>query len=102
MLQDSRFNKEVDKKTGYRTQSLLCMPILNYEGDLIGVAQIMNKTDGCPEFSEQDEDVSLLWFIFQNWSSIREIAGFRMSASMLSLSKITYIFIYSFIYMFSI
>ena len=55
--QDDRFNKAVDKKTGYHTKSILCMPILNYEGEVIGVAQIMNKTDGTPEFTQQDEDV---------------------------------------------
>ena len=59
MFQDPRFNKEIDKKTGYRTRSLLCMPILNYEGDVVGVAQIINKADPhIQEFTEQDEEVS--------------------------------------------
>jgi len=54
--EDPRFNKEIDARTGYRTQSLLCMPILNYDGELMGVAQIMNKTDGSP-YSSQDEEI---------------------------------------------
>jgi len=54
--EDARFNKEIDQRTGYRTQSLLCMPIVNYEGELIGVAQIMNKKDGSP-YSPQDEEI---------------------------------------------
>lgn len=43
---DTRFNSEVDHKTGYKTNVMLSMPICNYEGDVIGVAQIINKTNG--------------------------------------------------------
>lgn len=43
---DPRFNCEIDLKTGYKTNLMLSMPICNYEGDVIGVAQIINKTDG--------------------------------------------------------
>ena len=57
VVQDSRFNKEVDKKTGYHTKSLLCMPILNYDGEVLGIAQIMNKTNGSGEFTAEDEKV---------------------------------------------
>lgn len=33
--QDSRFNQEIDKKTGYHTRSILCMPILDhYHGEV--------------------------------------------------------------------
>lgn len=43
---DPRFNCEIDQKTGYKTNVMLSMPISNYEGDVIGVAQIINKTNG--------------------------------------------------------
>lgn len=43
---DPRFNCEIDQKTGYKTNAMLSMPICNYEGDVIGVAQIINKTNG--------------------------------------------------------
>lgn len=43
---DPRFNCEVDQKTGYKTNLILSMPICNYDGHVIGVAQIINKTDG--------------------------------------------------------
>ncbi|MEG4800370.1 GAF domain-containing protein [Microcoleus sp. ARI1-B5] len=36
-------SKETDKKTGYRTCSMLCMPIFNADHKLIGVTQLMNK-----------------------------------------------------------
>ncbi|XP_013378617.1 cGMP-specific 3',5'-cyclic phosphodiesterase isoform X3 [Lingula anatina] len=57
--EDPRFNNEVDLKTGYKTHSILCMPILNYEGDVIGVAQIINKRTGdeVHEFTEDDVEV---------------------------------------------
>ena len=35
--------KQVDLKTGYRTCSLLCMPVHNADGELIGVTQLVNK-----------------------------------------------------------
>ncbi|HEY9851792.1 MAG TPA: GAF domain-containing protein [Leptolyngbyaceae cyanobacterium] len=35
--------KKTDRTTGYRTCSLLCMPICNPDGDLIGVTQLVNK-----------------------------------------------------------
>jgi adenylate cyclase len=35
--------KKTDRETGYRTCSLLCMPIFNADGELIGVTQLVNK-----------------------------------------------------------
>ncbi|WP_293059938.1 adenylate/guanylate cyclase domain-containing protein [Okeania sp. SIO2B3] len=35
--------KETDEKTGYRTCSLLCMPVFNADNELIGVTQLINK-----------------------------------------------------------
>jgi adenylate cyclase len=43
---DPRFNKEVDRRTGYRTESILAMPILNKAGECIGVTQVLNKRNG--------------------------------------------------------
>jgi adenylate cyclase len=39
----SEKSKETDQKTGYRTCSMLCMPVFNADGDLIGVTQLVNK-----------------------------------------------------------
>ena len=52
---DSRFNKEVDSKTGYKTKTILCMPIRNIEQEIIGVFQILNKFGGY--FTQEDEDI---------------------------------------------
>ncbi|CAH1122354.1 unnamed protein product [Ceutorhynchus assimilis] len=61
---DPRFNNEVDLRTGYKTNIILCMPICNYEGDVIGVAQIINKTDNSPEFSNHDVEVFQRYLTF--------------------------------------
>ena len=52
---DERFNKEIDSKTGYRTNTILCMPIRNIEQKIIGVFQILNKLSGY--FTKEDEDI---------------------------------------------
>lgn len=40
---DPRFNREVDRKTGYRTRSMLTVPLMSFDGTLEGVAQVLNK-----------------------------------------------------------
>jgi adenylate cyclase len=40
---NSETAKETDRKTGYRTCSMLCMPVFNADGELIGVTQLVNK-----------------------------------------------------------
>jgi len=50
---DKRFNPEVDKKTGYRTRSILCMPVKNKKSKTVGVVQVLNRKGG--PFSETDE-----------------------------------------------
>ena len=53
--QDHRFNAAFDKKTGYRTRSVLCMPVFDREGRVAGVTQAINKLDGI--FDEEDVDL---------------------------------------------
>jgi adenylate cyclase len=50
---DLRFNPAFDKKTGYFTRSILCVPIVNKHGKVIGVTQVLNKRGG--PFSSEDE-----------------------------------------------
>ena len=52
---DKRFNKDVDKKTGYKTKTILCMPIKNFNQEIIGVFQVLNKFD--ETFTIDDEDL---------------------------------------------
>ena len=57
-FQDERFNREIDIVTGYRTKALLCMPIKDANGDVIGVAQVINKLGSEHCFTAYDEKVS--------------------------------------------
>jgi adenylate cyclase len=43
---DRRFNPEVDRHTGYRTRSLICVPLRLAGGGIIGVIEILNKQSG--------------------------------------------------------
>jgi len=52
---DPRFNPGVDRLTGFRTQSMLCVPVRNHAGTIIGVTQAMNKEGGV--FGQEDEDL---------------------------------------------
>eukprot|EP01135_Chromosphaera_perkinsii_P010404 Nk52_evm76s2118 gene=Nk52_evmTU76s2118 len=52
--EDSRFNPNVDKQTGYKTKSILCMPIINIEQQIIGVIQMINKLTRAT-FNSDDE-----------------------------------------------
>nr|XP_027221501.1 dual 3',5'-cyclic-AMP and -GMP phosphodiesterase 11-like [Penaeus vannamei] len=54
--QDPRFNPDIDGMTGYKTRSMLCMPIKDSAGEVIGVAQVINKHQG-PCFTVSDEKV---------------------------------------------
>ena len=51
---DPRFNPEFDKQTNFKTKSILCMPMTTRAGELIGVIEVLNKTDG-GTFQESDE-----------------------------------------------
>jgi len=50
---DLRFNPAVDRQTGYFTRSILCVPVVNQHGKVIGVTQVLNKRGG--PFSHEDE-----------------------------------------------
>jgi HD-GYP domain-containing protein (c-di-GMP phosphodiesterase class II) len=52
---DPRFNPDVDRRTGFRTRSILCMPMRTRMGDIIGVVQVLNKRDGV--FTDDDEEL---------------------------------------------
>ena len=51
---DPRFNREVDRKTGFTTRSILSLPVKDQDGHVFAVAQLLNRKDGKP-FSADDE-----------------------------------------------
>jgi len=52
---DPRFLSEIDRKTGFRTRNILCVPLINREKKCIGTIQTLNKNMG--DFTEQDEEL---------------------------------------------
>ncbi|MBN2126042.1 MAG: GAF domain-containing protein [Deltaproteobacteria bacterium] len=53
---DARFYGEIDKKSGFRTRNILCIPLANRKDERIGALQVLNKRSG--DFT--DDDISLL------------------------------------------
>ena len=50
---DPRFNPAVDTETGYRSDTILSVPLVGFEGSHVGVIQLVNKASG--PFTQQDE-----------------------------------------------
>jgi len=79
--QDSRFNPEVDKATGYRTVSILCAPLRDRRGNTLGVVQCLNKRQSGGKigaFNHKDEALlsavaSLAAFYIENTALYRQM-----------------------------
>ena len=47
---------QVDETSGFKTKTILCMPIQNSNGEIMGVVQLLNKMDNTP-FNANDENL---------------------------------------------
>lgn len=52
---DDRFQPAIDQQTGYKTTSILCLPMRNHGRDIIGAVQVLNKKGG--PFEKEDESL---------------------------------------------
>ena len=52
---DPRFNPSIDQQTGYRTRSILCLPILNEKGQCVAVAEALNKINDDNDENRQQQ-----------------------------------------------
>jgi len=52
---DPRFYAEIDARTGYRTKTLLAVPLRNFAGEIIGAFEVLNKEEGT--FTAEDEEI---------------------------------------------
>ena len=50
---DTRFDPSMDQRTGYRTRCMITLPLIDHKGILVGVMQLLNKSQGV--FEETDE-----------------------------------------------
>jgi Nif-specific regulatory protein len=53
--EDPRFLEEIDLRSGYRTRSLLAVPLRTHEGEIIGTFEVLNKMTGA--FGKEDEEI---------------------------------------------
>lgn len=52
---DERFNPEIDRKTGFRTRNMITIPLVGIDSTIVGVLQVLNKTDG--QFDAWDHEL---------------------------------------------
>ncbi len=76
---DARFNRDVDRQTGFRTRSVISLPIKNQEGRVFAVAQLLNRKDGQP-FNADDEErfgsfIASLGVILETLQGLSAAAG---------------------------
>ncbi len=53
--EDPRFFSGIDRQTGFQTRSILCVPLINRNGDCIGTMQVLNKKT--EDFSDEDREI---------------------------------------------
>ena len=70
---DERFNKDIDKQTNYRTRTILCYPLVDKEGECIGVIEAINKYNSV--FTDDDQEV--LKILSQQAASIFKSVSFN-------------------------
>jgi adenylate cyclase len=72
--QDRRFDSSHDQRTGYRTRSILCGPVKNLQGQIVGVIQVINKREG----TFGDRDVTLFKaFAYQTAVAVENFRLYR-------------------------
>jgi putative ABC transport system ATP-binding protein len=76
---DSRFNPEVDKRTGFRTRSILSLPVKNQLGEVFAVAQLLNRKDGQP--FDQDDEARFTNFIASTGVIFETLEGLSMNST---------------------
>lgn len=52
---DPRFNPEIDRQTGFRTQNMIAFPLRGFDNSIVGVLQVLNKVSG--RFDDWDDEL---------------------------------------------
>ncbi|CAI8043683.1 cGMP-dependent 3',5'-cyclic phosphodiesterase, partial [Geodia barretti] len=55
--------KEIDTSTGFHTRNILCFPIKNNTGDVVGVAELCNKVGG-NFFTKYDQELAATFSVY--------------------------------------
>jgi HD-GYP domain-containing protein (c-di-GMP phosphodiesterase class II) len=64
-----RFNDSFDRQAGYRSMSMLCVPLMDTEGEILGVLQLINRLD------EDEEGTPVLPFLAEHARLAQSLAG---------------------------
>ena len=95
---DPRFDRQVDLETGFKTRTLLTVPIFNNRGEIAGVTEMINRRDGSA-FDESDIKMMNAFNVFcgisldnaklykTSLSLTRQLRGFAEMGSALNTSK---------------
>ncbi len=71
-----RFNHEFDQESGYRTKSMLVVPMKNPQGEIIGVVQLINcKRDSRQRIEPDTMDQTVMPFPEERRSLVRSLAS---------------------------
>ncbi len=54
--EDPRFNSDIDELTGFRTESILIVPVYNRQSEIVGAVELLNKNTGL--FTNEDQKES--------------------------------------------
>ena len=79
------FDRSFDEKTGYRTKSVLCMPLVSRADEVIGVIQLINKKRDKDKRLYSKEDVEAQVIAFDERS--QELVGTLAAQAGLSLEN---------------
>lgn len=60
VYKDSRFNPDVDKKTGYKTKSMMVIPMFDNDDEIIGAFQVINTQGDKGTFDQRDMERLML------------------------------------------
>lgn len=82
------FNSSFDKKTGYRTTSILAIPLTNYEDKLLGVMQIINAKDKNGESAPFSAESRTYMPLFANNAAVAIERGTMMRDMILRMTKL--------------
>nr|XP_006820514.1 PREDICTED: cGMP-dependent 3',5'-cyclic phosphodiesterase-like [Saccoglossus kowalevskii] len=66
------FYRGVDETTGFRTRNILCFPINDESGKVIGIAELCNKINA-PYFGKHDEEVALAFSVYCGISIVHSL-----------------------------
>ncbi|MGK7927963.1 MAG: ATP-binding cassette domain-containing protein [Spirulina sp.] len=70
---DPRFNRQIDRDTGFLTRNLICLPMLNSQNEVFAVVQVLNKKGDLP-FDREDE---------QRFLNLVQSLGFALQSSII-------------------